>query len=119
MRILWHMPGVVGVFVGGCIARGEGSSFRARAHAHNSTKDPWYGWVCIRSARRLGDTAPCDDPAWDAIVVKPSRVLWHEYAHILTPNHWHDDAWRQAMRDLRQPIPARYAKKPRPVRRST
>ncbi len=111
MKIAWELPGLKGVFVRGCVVRGEGSSFRARAHAHNFTKDPWFGWICVRSPKRLGTTAPCDHPGWDAVVVKPSRVLWHEYAHILSPNHWHDDAWRGRMRELGQPLPARYVKR--------
>ena len=61
---------------------GPGSRFRAQAHAHahNMTKDPSFGWICSLSAKRLYTAT-----------ARPSRFLYHEYAHILTPNHGHDD----------------------------
>jgi hypothetical protein len=93
---------VVGIFVGGCVKRGDGSSFRRQAHAHNSTRSEYFGWICVRSPRRLSTANG-----------NPSRVLWHEYAHILTPNHGHDDAWRATMRRLHQPIQPQNQKRSR------
>jgi hypothetical protein len=105
------MPEIAGIFVGGCIERGKGSSFRRRAHAHNHRDDPHYGWICIRSHRRVWAQRRLPDGTWEAVVGKPSRLLWHEYAHILTPGHGHDDVWRAKMRELGQPLPARYKKR--------
>ncbi len=80
-------PEFRGVFVGGCVDRGDGSSFRAKAHAH--TKEPNQGWICVRSAKRL--YVPGTD--------RPSKLMWHELAHILT-GHGHDDTWRREVKRL-------------------
>lgn len=104
-------PEVAGVFVGGCVERGEGSSFRHQAHAHCGAADPFLGWVCVRSWRRL-ETGRTERPSDDDAIVRPSRLMWHEYAHILS-GAGHDDRWRAKMRELRQPIPARYKRKAR------
>jgi hypothetical protein len=92
-----EFPEVLGLFVGGCVDRGDGSRFRRRAHAHTTGSNK--GWVCVLSAKRLTTESGT-----------PSRIMWHEYAHILT-GHGHDDVWRAKMRELRQPIPERYQKR--------
>jgi hypothetical protein len=99
----WPWPEVAGIFVGGCVERGIGSRFRAKAHAHNHRKDSHYGWICLLSHRRLFSTDG----------QQPSPTMWHEYAHILTPNHGHDDTWRAAMNRLGQPIPDHHRKRSR------
>ena len=82
-----HYPELKGVFVGGCVDRGDGSSFRAKAHAH--TKEPNKGWICVRSAKRL----------YVQGTTRPSKLMWHELAHIMT-GHGHDDTWRKEVRWL-------------------
>jgi hypothetical protein len=86
-----EFPACVGIFVGGCVSRGEGSSFRAKAHAHTSRhRNPY--WICVRSAKRLWN----EDGS-------PSALLWHEYAHILS-DAGHTAKWRAVMAKLGQPI---------------
>ncbi len=102
-----NWPEVKGVFIGGCIKRGVGSSFRAKAHAHNNKTDPYFGWICLRSIKRAGNVK-------GNVITNPSALLWHEYVHILTPGHTHDDTWRKKMRELGQPISDQYKKKARP-----
>lgn len=69
---------VVGVFVGGCVERGIGSSFHAAAHTHTAKADAWNGWICVRSRRRvLGDGG------------NPTRLLLHEVAHTIAPRAGH------------------------------
>lgn len=67
-----------GVFVGGCVARGDGSSFRAKAHAH--TTGQYQGWICIRRPDRLEDR----------------MLMLHELAHIIT-GEGHTDRWRACL----------------------
>lgn len=107
-----EMPQIKGIFVGGCIKRGVGSSFRRQGHAHNVKGTEYFGWVCIRSHRRLYAATRNPDGSWGTST-KPSRLMWHEYAHILTPNHGHDDTWRAKMRELGQPIPKHMKKRKR------
>ena len=66
--------GFRGIFVGGCIERKEGSSFRRKAHAHCYKKeDKYFGYICVRSPKRLYMKDG-----------KASLLLWHEMAHIVT-----------------------------------
>jgi hypothetical protein len=68
-------PEVRGVFVGGCVERGVGSRFRAKAHAHFA--GPHRGWICFLSAKWLH-----------------VRALWlHELAHVVT-REGHTARWR-------------------------
>ncbi len=76
-------PEVKGVFVQGCVDRGDGSSFRRQAHAHTSKTYPNYGWICIRSPKRLTQKG----------------LLIHELCHILTGDG-HTDKWRAKVREL-------------------
>lgn len=115
MRLSVSFPEVKGVFVGGCVERGEGSSFRARAHAHNMDRirDPWFGWICVRSKRRVGTFVMNQSADFDGEITAPSHLILHEYAHILTPKHGHDDTWRAVMERLDQPLRAQYKKRKR------
>lgn len=99
----------VKVFVGGCVERGVGSSFRHSAHSHNSHSDPFFGWVCVRSHRRL----------YVLNTDRPSQLMLHEYAHILVPNRGHTDAWREMARSLGYRLLAHEKKQTRVSRRSS
>lgn len=90
-----------GVFVSGCVERGDGSSFRRKAHAHVAGDHA--GWICVRSPRRLYQGNPAAGmllvrgygPGPEAI--RPSYLMWHELAHLFVPDHWHDDTFRRMM----------------------
>ena len=73
--------GFRGIFHGGCIERKEGSSFRAKAHAH--IKGNYKGWICFRSAKRL----------------KQKWIVIHELAHVIT-GHGHSKKFYQCVRRL-------------------
>lgn len=78
---LLQRSGLEGVFVGGCISRGVGSRFRAKAHAHIDGKHK--GWICFRSAKWLH-----------------LPELWlHEIAHIIA-GVGHTDEWRKVLLDI-------------------
>lgn len=103
-------PEVRGISVGSCIGNCQNGATPGfpddpsdtLGHAHNWRHDKWFGWICLRDRERLFSRH--GGLSW---------VCWHEYAHILTPNHWHDDVWRRKMIDLGQEIPERYRKRSR------
>ena len=88
--LLIKLPLCRGIFVGGCVERGVGSSFRAVAHTHNLRSDPFFGWICFRKATKL----------MDYFKPEPSPMLWHEYAHLLAPDSGHGPAWKRACATL-------------------
>ena len=83
----------VRVFVGGCVERGEGSSFRAKAHAHNDKRDSHFGWICFRSGKRLFTATG-----------NPSQLLLEEIAHILAPGQPHNATWVRRYQELGAPL---------------
>lgn len=91
-------PEVKGIYIGGCVERGEGSSFRALAHAHTSKSSEYHGWICVRSAKRLYTSGG-----------RPSQIMLHELAHIVT-GQGHTDKWRAKAKELGYRIPAHYQK---------
>lgn len=74
-------PEVKGIFTGGCVERGEGSSFRAKAHGH--LWGEYAGWICVRAARRLNDR----------------MLMLHEAAHVIT-SAGHTDKWRAKLLEI-------------------
>jgi hypothetical protein len=94
-------PEVKGIYVGGCVQRGEGSSFRAQAHAHTDSNWIYPGWICVRSAKRLYTSNG-----------GASQLMLHELAHILT-GEGHTDKWRAKAKELGYRLPKHYKKKVR------
>jgi len=70
------------IFVNGCVERGEGSRFRAKAHAHVDGKNK--GWVCFLSVKRLFSKELC----------------LHEAAHIVYGRKGHTDGWRACLLEM-------------------
>ncbi|MGE0600658.1 MAG: hypothetical protein AB7J35_05190 [Dehalococcoidia bacterium] len=92
---------VAGISIGGCaeaIGTPRRGAFRRRAHAHNHSRDPRFGWICILSARAGRVVTPTG---------RPSALLAHEYAHLLAPNSGHGERWRAAVTALGHPAAAR------------
>ena len=89
--------GFRGIFYGGCVDHShkghkEGTSFRSRAHAHlvkytrgkkRGQLTPYGGWICYRSAKRLGSM----------------RLMIHELAHIIV-NDGHSKKFYECVRRL-------------------
>jgi hypothetical protein len=96
---LERYPQVKGIYVGGCIDRGEGSCFRASAHAHCFPGNLNFGWICIRSRHKIYNSKG-----------EFSRLLIHEIAHIVSRSG-HNDKWRETVHSLGGAITARYIKR--------
>lgn len=94
-------PEVKGLFVGGCVDRGDGSRFRRHAHAHVSKHLPNPGWICVLGWGRVKDALEKQEL---------NQLLMHELAHILT-KQGHTDKWRIVYQQLGGRIPKRYQKK--------
>jgi len=99
------MPGVAGIFLGGCILTGPGTSLHRNcrvggvlAHAHIGSCSE-RGWICYSNPNHWSDP-------------DHQSTKWHEYAHILA-NRGHDERWRKAMERLNQPIPGYYLRRTR------
>jgi hypothetical protein len=90
------------IFVGGCVERGVGSSFRHSAHAHNSKQSKNFGQLCFRSIKRLGKYTVTDNSGGtvDIMITEPGELLKHEYAHLLAPNQGHNKTWLNRLREL-------------------
>lgn len=84
--------------VGSCV---EGHDFTGcLAHAHNYEDTPFFGWICVRSVDLVGRYQRQADGTYH--VVEPNPVIFHETAHILSPNHSHDAMWRYVMKELQE-----------------
>lgn len=90
------------LFIGGCIERGVGSSFRHKAHAHSFKPCPHFGVLCFRSIKRIGQyhIIANNDNSITVVIDKPSRLLLHEYAHLLAPNQWHNKTFERRYKEL-------------------
>jgi len=104
-------PTVEGVNVRKCAKEGKKRPFGGElAHAHNGLRDKNFGWICAKARNSVGKVTTYDSriAGFDGEVVKPSETLMHEVAHIQTPGHGHDAAWRNMMKELGQPVERRY-----------
>lgn len=90
----YYVAGILqGVFVGGCVERGDGSSFRRKAHAHPDEKQRNHshpGWICVRSTKRL----------YVSGTERPSLLMWHELSHLFVPYEYHGPNFKRMMRRL-------------------
>lgn len=101
-------PGLAGVWVGGCAGRGDGCFPRSRTLAHTHDRrdggrdgEALSGWVCFRAGERrcwVGGKRALAVPVGER---RPSQLMLHELAHVLTPgDRSHGRRWRAAARGL-------------------
>lgn len=74
-------PALRGVFIGGCIERGDGAKYHAKAHTHTSGGN--VGWICYQSNK------------WTWC----KELALHELAHVITLQG-HTDKWRKVLLEL-------------------
>lgn len=96
LRRAWSLKGI---FTGGCVRFGPGSSFRHKAHAH--TLGPYTGWICVRKADRVNDL----------------NLMLHELAHLIAGCE-HNDAWRATVLQLGGTLDPTFDAQGKPVLRS-
>lgn len=101
----WQDHGVQGICIGQCIVaasvagkvrRGAGMTWESDAHAHNrmfldiylTEPDPWFGWICTQppNSKRHAHGVSELGTVSNGILVVPSILGYHEYAHILVPH---------------------------------
>lgn len=91
-----NMPGVKGIFLGGCIERGiariSDKVFCEDAHAH--THGSRAGWICFQLPEYFRSP-------------ESHHLRMHELAHIMT-GEGHTDGWRKALEALGEEVPPRY-----------
>lgn len=83
-----------GVFVGSCIEERNAVTpwENARSHAHNFTKDPWFGWICVLNPKDVLTTSGI-----------PTNIIIHEIAHLMVPDQLHSVKWKRMVTKLGAP----------------
>lgn len=117
-------PQLKGVFVGGCVLRGDGSSFRAKAHAHTGpankafvkTVREYYEFYHPEASELEVESfidLEINHIGWICVRSakrlynangQPSNTMRHELAHILT-EQGHTQTWANMARSLGCRIP--------------
>lgn len=85
-------PEIKGISIGTCIETGR--RFRRQAHAHNFTRSPHFGWICVLSPKRLGTYEERDGVL---VIISPSRTMKHERAHLIAKNSGHGEKFIKAL----------------------